>query len=125
MRQWIAILLLGAFTLTGTELHELLKVPLLVSHFQEHQAEKPMSWWQFMEEHYAREQHHHAGGDRHHDLPFHCDHHCGAQQLQARLDGHPTSLIIADTALEVELIATEDHIPSQEGPSDIWQPPRA
>lgn len=125
MRQWIGIFLLATFTFTGTEVHQLLKLPMLLEHYAEHQATAPMNWWDFLEEHYAHERHHHSGEDHHHDLPFHCDHHCGAQTIQAQLADRTASAILLPSALDVELISTEDRISLLDGPADIWQPPRA
>lgn len=125
MRRRFAILLLGLFAFTGTELHQLLKVPMLFAHYAEHQAEQPMGWMQFLEEHYPHDRHHHSGEDHHHDLPFHCDHHCGAQTIQAQLADRTASAILLPSALDVELISTEDRISLLDGPADIWQPPRA
>ena len=125
MNQWIGIILLATFTFTGTEVHQLLKLPTLLEHYSEHQADGPMGWWNFLEEHYTHDRHHHAGEEPHQDLPFHCDHHCGAQTMQAQLADRPASSIILPSALDVELIATEDRIPLLDGPADIWQPPRA
>lgn len=125
MRQWIAIILLGLFTFSGTEVHQLLKLPMLFQHYAEHQAEGRMDWLNFLAEHYLHERHHHASDDHHHELPFHCDHHCGAQTIQAQLADRTASAIPLPSALDVELIATEDRIPLLDGPADIWQPPRA
>ncbi len=125
MRQWLAITLLGLFTFSSTEVHQLLKLPVLFQHFAEHQAEGPMDWWHFLGEHYLHERHQHTIDDHHQDLPFHCDHHCGAQTLQARITDEPSPVVLLSNGLDVQLNATEDRIPPREGPDGIWQPPRA
>ncbi|MCC6839901.1 MAG: hypothetical protein IT230_07060 [Flavobacteriales bacterium] len=125
MRRRFAILLLGLFAFTGTELHQLLKVPMLFAHYAEHQAEQPMGWMQFLEEHYPHDRHHHERGESHQGLPFQCDHHCGAQTLQAQLDGACGTVLMLPAPIDVQLIATEDRIAPREGPDGIWQPPRA
>ena len=125
MRQWIAITLLSLFTFSSTEMHQLLKLPVLFQHFTEHQAAGPMGWWHFMEEHYLHDRHDHAGDANHQELPFHCDHHCGAQTLQARIADDPASSVPLSNGVDVQVIPAVDHIPYREGPGGIWQPPRA
>ena len=125
MRHWIAISLLGLFISTNTEMHQLLKVPVLFQHYTEHQADGRMGWWEFLAQHYGQGHHHHTGSDKHHDLPFHCDHHCAAQTLQAQLAEQPATALVLPCGMSMQLIATEDRIPPQEGPDGIWQPPRA
>ncbi|MBP8822873.1 MAG: hypothetical protein KBH07_04460 [Flavobacteriales bacterium] len=125
MRQWIALSLFALFTSANTEMHELLKLPMLFQHYAEHQEEAPIGLWDFLEQHYGKEHHHHGGKDHHHDLPFQCDHHCGAQTLQARLAEPAASSIVLPAALNMPLSAIEDRIPEPGGPADIWQPPRA
>ncbi len=125
MRQWIGIALLCVFSVFGTEMHQLLKLPVLFQHYAEHQANDPMDWWEFLEEHYTHDRHHHNGEDHHHDLPFHCDHHCGAQTLVARINDQSVSAIGLADGPNVALIATEDRIPPSEGPDGVWQPPKA
>ena len=54
MRQFIALSLLSLYLFTSVEFHELLKLPQLVSHFEEHQQEqKGITLWAFLCEHYA------------------------------------------------------------------------
>ncbi|MDD3005047.1 hypothetical protein [Flavobacterium sp.] len=54
MRQLIAIGLLFLYVFTSTEINELLKFPLLVQHFKEHQQAKgSLTFSQFVHEHYA------------------------------------------------------------------------
>lgn len=125
MRQWIAIILLGLFTFSGTEVHQLLKLPMLFQHYAEHQAEGRMDWLNFLAEHYLHERHHHASDDHHHELPFHCDHHCGAQTVQASIAQESSPAVLLCNGLDVQLNATEDRIPPREGPDGIWRPPKA
>lgn len=125
MRRPIAIALLALFAFTGTEAHQLLKLPMLFQHYAEHQAEGSMDWWHFLEEHYLHERHRHASDERHHELPFHCDHHCGAQTVQISVDQPAVPIISLPAAADARMPVKDDRIPSLHGPADIWQPPRA
>lgn len=53
LRKSIAIFFLGTLLLTNAELHQLLKIPVLVSHFREHREEdRRISFWSFIKIHY-------------------------------------------------------------------------
>ncbi|MFA6086950.1 hypothetical protein [Mucilaginibacter sp.] len=53
MKKFTAILLLTAFLFSTTELHQLLKLPVIFEHFAEHRKEnKDISFLQFLDMHY-------------------------------------------------------------------------
>ena len=55
MRKGIAILALLVFLFSGTELHQLLKIPVLVQHLREHRRENPsITFFQFLKLHYEK-----------------------------------------------------------------------
>ena len=55
MKNSVSIFLLVLYLLGTTELHELLRLPLLVEHFMEHRrADNQMSFFDFMNLHYAQ-----------------------------------------------------------------------
>ena len=124
MRRSIAILLLGIFLSNTMEAHQLLKLPALFEHLSEHQEDGPMSWMEFMSEHYLHTGHH-ADRDHHHqDLPFHSDNHSGTQTIQARLPETSSVSLAIVNGLDVELISMEERMPIRKGLNDVWQPPR-
>ncbi len=125
MRHWIAISLLSLFVATHTEVHEVLKVPGLLKHYWEHQSAEDTGWWAFISEHYLHGQHHAGEHHDHHNLPFHGDHHCGAQTLQAKVPAQCGPSLVPSDGLELVLKPWEDRVALQSGPADIWQPPRA
>lgn len=123
MRRSIAIVLLGIFASHTMEAHQLLKVPALVEHLSEHQADGPMSWAEFLVEHYVLEGHH--DDQAHPNLPFHCDNQCATQTTHARLpDLLPANFALLG-GLELEIPPREGHMPGRDGLNDVWQPPRA
>ena len=53
LKRVISILFLSAYLFSFTELHQLLKLPVLIEHFQEHrQEESSISLWSFLKMHY-------------------------------------------------------------------------
>ncbi len=53
LKRVISILFLSAYLFSFTELHQLLKIPVLIEHFHEHrQEENSISFWSFLRMHY-------------------------------------------------------------------------
>lgn len=53
MKKGIAIFFLGIFLLTNSELHQFMKIPLLIQHYHKHKQENPgISFLGFMAMHY-------------------------------------------------------------------------
>ena len=68
MRQRIAIFSLLIYSLSFTEFHQVLRLPLLVEHYQEHKAKvNSLSFWEFLVLHYQSDV---AHDDRDNRLPF-------------------------------------------------------
>jgi hypothetical protein len=54
MRKYLAITFLALYVFTSTEFHEIMKLPNLVSHYNEHKEEnKNLTLWKFLCIHYA------------------------------------------------------------------------
>lgn len=71
MRKRIAILLLGLLLLTSMEFYQLVKLPILIEHFREHQALNPeMTFWSFWNLHYSKGHPKDADYGRDQQLPF-------------------------------------------------------
>lgn len=123
MHRSIALFLLGIFLSNAMEAHQFLKLPALFDHLSEHQAEGPMSWAEFISEHYV--QAHHSDRDHHHhDLPFHCDNHCATQTIQARLPETSSVKFTILNALDLGSTPMDERMPERNRLTDIWQPPR-
>ncbi len=73
------LLMVLVLSLSGTELHEVLRLPVLWRHFNEHKALNPeMSFYSFLELHYANSQSStHPENETDHNLPFK-SHECGS-----------------------------------------------
>ena len=55
MRKWVSILFLSIIVLSHSELHQLLRIPVLIDHFKEHKKEDPsITFIQFIKLHYDK-----------------------------------------------------------------------
>jgi hypothetical protein len=124
MQRLIALIFLISFLFSGTEMHELLKVPHLLSHYAEHALEsKEISLVDFLKEHYnSVETSHH---DSHKDkgcLPFQGKEHVNPMN----------TLILNSTAIIVfqKTISQENKVNSvakffiSSFHGTVWQPPK-
>jgi hypothetical protein len=71
LKKLFAISFLFIYLFSTTELHQLLKAPLLIEHFMEHREEnKDITLWQFLYAHYAGDYVKDADYDKDMKLPF-------------------------------------------------------
>ncbi len=107
---------------------ELMKLPMLVLHFNEHRSvEEDLTFAGFLDLHYADNGHEEADHEGHESLPFH--HHHGAA-----LDACVCKVWTSDPKVEVsfpQLMGDRPQGPPEDGsrsqghPSAPFQPPRA
>lgn len=124
MRRLLAFIFLFAFLFSGTEMHELLKVPHLLTHFIEHSSNSHnISLADFIKEHYNDNQK--ENSDHHKDkgcLPFQGKEHVNPM---TNLMLNSTTEIIFFTPLACEskkVIFNDNLVTSFNG--SIWLPPK-
>ncbi len=124
MQRVIAIVFLFSFLFSGTEIHELFKVPHLLSHYVEHASEsKEISLLDFLKEHYnGTENSHH---DTHKDkgcLPFQGKDH--VNPMNNLILNKTTIIVFQKTITEQNQVISfhENSISSFNG--SVWQPPK-
>ncbi|WP_394991759.1 hypothetical protein [Emticicia sp.] len=126
MNKFIAKYLIVIYLLSATELNQLLKLPILFSHFVEHQQQDPsMSFTDFLYHHYAID--HGDDGDAATDnkLPFKSHDHCCSFIF-------PISIFFTIQLSQIKTIVIEKKniLFSSSANiisaylSSIWQPPR-
>ncbi|HMJ69389.1 MAG TPA: hypothetical protein VK508_10855 [Cyclobacteriaceae bacterium] len=121
MRKSFSIIFLAVYSLSFTECHQVLKLPLLFKHYQEHSSAVDMTFVEFLVMHYETDVPH---DDTDMSLPFKS---CGHSQTTS------TVAIINQkiTLQEPVVIPDRDHFSfyQQISPSllshDIFQPPKA
>lgn len=125
MKKYTLISLLFLYAFSITELHELLKLPLLVSHFDEHRHEnKDLNLGQFLNMHYNQSPKD-SKHEKDHHLPYKSHHNCYNCLFVAYLPqqalSFPENMEFAES--KDELIHVESGLLSN-FQSDFWQPPK-
>ena len=125
MRQAKAIVLLTFYVMVNTELHQMLSLPVLFEHYQEHkQRNNNINVISFLVQHYSGENK--QGDDQHHQqLPFKGNH-CEEISTSIFL---PADNIMASILYTVNRPEKATRYKSRFNSSSIhftiWQPPRA
>lgn len=121
MRKTFAIIFLAVYSLSFTEFHQVLKLPLLFHHYQEHSTAVDMTFIEFLVMHYETDVPHDDTDMR---LPFKT---CGHSQVTQTV-----AIINQKITLQEPIeMPGKDHVSfyQQIFPSllshDIFQPPRA
>lgn len=110
---------------SATQLHEVFKLPFLIEHYREHnQANKALSFLDFLQMHYANGDVKYADYEKDMKLPFkshhECDHFVTAFSL---LPNHPQ--IKQPVYFEQAVFCEFNHIiKSSSVLESIWQPPK-
>lgn len=120
--KFLALTLLFVFVSVQSPLHELLKLPELISHYKEHKSEnKSISFIKFLEDHYLKSLS--TKDNKHSKLPF-------------KDEAHPLMLGLNYIASSEKIVFEVQHYPirinnrvEESGPSQgqetgIWQPPK-
>lgn len=126
MKRFLGVLLLLMYLFSGTEAHQLLKLPVLLSHFQEHtQQDEDFGVFDFLVMHYVNGDSLDDDFEKDRELPFKSEHQ------------HVTDITVANV-VELQLFSIETPFPlfveSKFGSlqeraisntnSSIWQPPK-
>jgi hypothetical protein len=124
VKRFSAILLLSVTLFTQTELHQLLKLPVLVQHFIEHRAEnKDISIADFIILHYFSGNPRDKDYERDMQLPFKTSD-CTALAAVAVIPSQPVSIIQPEAVINTSYPAINNNCSHCSRTSDIWQPPK-
>ena len=126
MRNFIAISFILLYLFSNTELGELVKLPVLIHHYFEHEREHRQGIFNFLKNHYAEL---HKTGDKHHEehhkqLPFKSNDHnflTTSISIVPRIYTYVETSVYCD-AKKASLINESSYY--SHFLSDIWQPPR-
>ncbi|NBU04883.1 MAG: hypothetical protein EBT39_00830 [Sphingobacteriia bacterium] len=126
MKKLIAISFLFVFLFANTELHQLLRLPMLIHHFSEHHDQEPdESFADFLNEHYS-DHHNHSDNDHHdHDnLPFKTKD-CATAHVSLAFLNHIQFSVLRPTAFYDKISPIYNGaFYSSAVVSNIWQPPK-
>lgn len=125
MKKILVIISLFSIVFSATELYQLLKIPVLIAHYLEHQSkETGMGIADFFSVHYSKAIAEDEDAERDMQLPFKT-HECAGQLLVA-IDDNGEPFTLQSPMREVRhtrLCMQENALPSGFY-TDIWQPPR-
>jgi len=123
----LSILLLSAYLISSTEFSQMLKLPLLLEHFNEHKnLNEGTTLWSFMIMHYTNNDVKYADHDKDMQLPF--------KSKEGSLNVLSLSFIQNFTSVKIinpferELktyMIHNDHLFNSTFLSNIWQPPKS
>ena len=126
MKKFFAISFLCIYIFSVTELHQLLKLPLLIEHYVEHkEANKDLGLFGFLQLHYFNGDVHDSDYDKDMKLPFKSHDTCVSYNLSSFVpsDEHSDSLKIISIVID-KSIAYQEPAWSASFKSSIWQPPK-
>jgi hypothetical protein len=126
LKKLIAISFCFIYLFTTTELHELIRLPLLIEHFVEHREQnKQITLWQFFYIHYALGDVKDADYGKDMKLPFKSHDNCVAGNTTVfPPSSEKLSLQKPVQFLEKKGFATDERFLPTSFLSKIWQPPR-
>jgi hypothetical protein len=124
VKRTLAFILLNIYLFSFSELHQFLKIPILVQHFVEHRALEPgTTFWGFMKEHYQGKFEMDEDYQRDNQLPFRTadciSNSFVAYEIPATIEIQPQEF---EERAEFVII-NENEIPHR-ATTDIFQPPR-
>lgn len=126
MKKSIILLLLAVYLLSATELHQLLRLPVLVVHFFEHKQEQPdLLLWQYIKIHYAAEVVVDADFERDMQLPFKSVLHGGTSTVAAIVAPVYPFVALPFNQHRETFIERPVHFTSAAHLSAIWNPPKS
>jgi hypothetical protein len=126
MKRFLAASLLLLYLFSTTELHQFLKMPLLIEHFAEHQQkDTSITFWHFLNLHYFNGDPNDADHDRDMKLPFKTHDNCSFTNLITIL---PDQKFNFETKpLKIQYKKLNCHYTfsfSSKNVTAIWQPPQ-
>ena len=125
MRKKLAITLTFLYLFTATELNQLWKLPIFISHFIEHREESPdITLLNFITLHYFSGDVRDSDYARDEQLPFRDNSECLIGAISSIVPSSPTITYQSDILYLISYAPkTQDGKPSRYQ-TDIWQPPR-
>lgn len=126
VKMFLPRFLLIIYLFSATEFNQVLKLPVLVVHFQEHQQKNPsISFFQFIHHHYLVNHADDGDAERDNQLPFQSHDNCGSFQapIYLFLTFSPLPPQVVILSKEKLSFYSDSHLLSAHLGS-IWQPPQ-
>lgn len=110
-----------------TELHQLLKIPILIEHFCEHQSQNStLSFFEFLSMHYSKNNMHHGVSEKDSKLPFKSHSICNASINFVTLNQEQLFTFLEFTEFKERktILNLYTFLVSSSHLKAIWQPPQ-
>ena len=127
MRRFLALFLTFIYINSATELHELVKLPVLLTHYMHHKEEnKNLSFESFINLHYSDKKADNNEQDNHQQLPFksHPEMAFATSFIALLPSFEKLEIKVPNTQPEKEIIISQNESYSTAYLSNIWQPPK-
>ncbi len=127
MKKWIIISFLILYINSTTELYQLLKLPVLLEHFFEHQSQNSnLTFIAFLSMHYSQVDDHDGDKEKDNKLPFKSHSFCNSTTALITLNQEQNITFTAFREYEIEkknnnfytFLVSSSHLKA------IWQPPQ-
>lgn len=124
LKKFVSILLLGVMLLSSSEFDQLVKIPALLEHFQEHRAsDKNLSFISFIILHYQTDFAQGEQDSKHQDLPFK-SHECHNFSHLMVMDHCAAYSQPSFTSVSNDAPEQRQAFYHSESVASIWQPPQ-
>lgn len=122
MKNITSIVLLFLYLSTFTEMHQVMRLPILFAHYQEHLSQKgDIGFLDYLSSHYLDDSHE---DNRHQDLPFKYKH-CEILHLVIAVVPFPgPSAFVSFSLWNQPRVSYEPQFHYQFAIASVWQPPR-
>jgi hypothetical protein len=125
MKKLVAIAIVFTYVTSFTEVHQLLKLPVLWQHFTEHQQkDKSITFLEYLSHHYETHDDHDDDHDRDMELPFKDFGHCVSVQA-VTVSSFKLDLTVEYFPFQKTYACFYDKFVMVFHLTKIWQPPRA
>jgi len=125
VKKIISIIVLFAFLITSTELHEMFKLGSLFDHYLEHkESDQSINFIEFIRLHYSNDKH--ADKHKDHNLPFkqHQDFSHIVQLLKINFSKKISTEFILFQSFKKSFVLKNEDKNSSLFKASIWQPPK-
>lgn len=125
LKKAASIFLLLISVLAYTEFGQLLKLPVLIAHYQEHNAGyHKLKIWDYIRDHYNNNDNVPADHERDMQLPFKTNHTCQAN-LILHIPAQPVQISEPFNEMVLNFPRVDDGAPCHVFTGSVFQPPRA
>ena len=126
LKKLFIIFVLSIYVVSLTEVHQLIKLPLLVQHFIEHkEKDTELSLWQFLNMHYAQTDDHDGDAEKDMKLPFKSHDGCIGSLIVAFVPSNFEGIVEKPFYVTSNVYLTyTDKFIQPAYLSSIWQPPK-